>query len=97
MGLEDEVRLKTTKEQGLRFVNEDNSVAAEFPVDDGQSFTADIEIMRGDLAHILYEATKGKVEYVFGEYITGLEVRGDGKSVDVKFANNIFLRFMTLS
>ena len=42
-----------------------------------------IEIMRGDLAKILYEAARGQVEYVFDDSIA--TVRDDGSRVEVTF------------
>lgn len=83
MGLEDTVRSKTTHEKGLRFVNAQNISRADFPVDDGQGFTSDIEIMRGDLGLILYEATKGKVRYMFEESIKSISEKAD--HIDVEF------------
>ncbi|KAK5940751.1 hypothetical protein PMZ80_007168 [Knufia obscura] len=55
---ESAVRAKTTEEKGLRFVDAADRPRAEFPVDDGTSFTGEIEIMRGDLALVLYESIK---------------------------------------
>lgn len=37
-----------------------------------------IEIMRGDLARILFEATRNDVEYVFGDSVTALNEEGSG-------------------
>lgn len=85
MGLEEQLRSKTTKEKGLRFVDRNNACRAEFPVDDGKGFTSDIEIMRGDLARIFYEATKGTVEYIFGETIKNTKDRDE--RLHVEFAN----------
>lgn len=85
MGLEDVVRSKTTHEKGLRFVDAQNISRADFPVDDGQGFTSDIEIMRGDLGLILYEATKDKVRYMFGERIKSTSEKSD--HIDVDFEN----------
>jgi 2-polyprenyl-6-methoxyphenol hydroxylase-like FAD-dependent oxidoreductase len=42
-----------------------------------------IEIMRGDLAKIVYEATRGQVEYVFDDSIA--TVHDDGSQVEVTF------------
>ena len=42
-----------------------------------------IEIMRGDLAKIVYEATRGQVEYVFNDSIA--TVHDDGSAVEVRF------------
>ncbi|WP_432832636.1 FAD-dependent monooxygenase [Dactylosporangium sp. CA-092794] len=46
-----------------------------------------VEIMRGDLAQILYEATAGDVEYRFGTWVTAID---DG---DVTFADGSRERF----
>jgi 2-polyprenyl-6-methoxyphenol hydroxylase-like FAD-dependent oxidoreductase len=40
-----------------------------------------VEIMRGELASILYEATRDDVEYVFGDSIRTLDDDGDGVTV----------------
>ncbi|WP_410569135.1 FAD-dependent monooxygenase [Amycolatopsis sp. cmx-4-61] len=43
--------------------------------------SGELEILRGDLARILYDATKDDVEYVFGDSITGIGEHGDGVTV----------------
>jgi 2-polyprenyl-6-methoxyphenol hydroxylase-like FAD-dependent oxidoreductase len=43
----------------------------------------DVEIVRGDLTSILYEATRNDVEYVFDDSITGIIEAPD--VVDVTF------------
>jgi 2-polyprenyl-6-methoxyphenol hydroxylase-like FAD-dependent oxidoreductase len=50
-----------------------------------------IEIMRGELASILYEATRADVEYVFGDTLTSLA--DDGAGVDVTFERAAPRRF----
>ena len=85
MGLQDEVRAKKTNEKGLRFVDSHDYCRAEFPVGDGTGFTGEIEIMRGDLAIILYEATKKDVEFIFGDSVRGYKEFDDG--LEVEFAN----------
>lgn len=69
------VRAKTTKEMGLRFVDASNVSWAEFPVEDGTAFTGEIEIMRGDLANILYDSVKNMtgLEVIFGRSISSIE------------------------
>jgi 2-polyprenyl-6-methoxyphenol hydroxylase-like FAD-dependent oxidoreductase len=44
---------------------------------------AEIEILRGDLVRILYEATRNDVEYIFDDSITGMTE--DGRGVQVTF------------
>ncbi|ASR35549.1 hypothetical protein BAY61_11690 [Prauserella marina] len=50
-----------------------------------------IEIIRGELARILHEATRDDVEYLFGDTITGISE--DSGGVDVTFARNKPRRF----
>ncbi|BDZ48448.1 FAD-binding monooxygenase [Frondihabitans sucicola] len=82
-GLEDVVRAATTGELGTRFVRADGSTAAEFPAgeSDTEGATAEVEILRGDLAQILIDASMSKTEYVFGDAIAGVEETTDGVRV----------------
>lgn len=85
MGTHDTVQEKMTAEAGIAFVDSSNRRMAEFPVDKsgrGKSITAEIEIMRGDLAVILYDATKEDVEYQFGDSIEGLNEANDKVNVE---------------
>ncbi|MCJ1263015.1 hypothetical protein MMC22_002885 [Lobaria immixta] len=58
MGLMDQVRRNHTTEKGAQFINPKGRPFALFPVRSTASFTAETEILRGDLAAILHEATK---------------------------------------
>jgi 2-polyprenyl-6-methoxyphenol hydroxylase-like FAD-dependent oxidoreductase len=79
LGIEDAIRAATTGELGLRFVDAHDRTKAEFPAEnvDINSFTKELEILRGDLASILYERTRKTTEYLFGNQITNLQDRGD--------------------
>ncbi|KYF84969.1 FAD-binding monooxygenase [Sorangium cellulosum] len=83
MGLEDDIRAATTGEQGLRFVDEHDVTRAELPAGNADSgaFTKEIEILRGDLARILYDHTRDTTEYIFGDQIKGLRDHGDRVTV----------------
>lgn len=83
MDLEDAVRAATTGEVGTRFVRSDGSAVAEFPAgtSDSGGATAELEILRGDLARLLVDATTDHVEYRFGDRVTGLADTPDGVSV----------------
>lgn len=74
MGIEADIRAATTGERGLHFVDADNRTLAEFPAgtSDTDGPTAELEILRGDLAQILYERTRDQAEYIFGDHIVGL-------------------------
>lgn len=90
MGLEEAVRAAGTGERGLAFVDARGAVQAEFPATTqdesghgGDGPTAELEILRGDLAQILYDHTRDRLPYRFGDRITGLD--DDGRRVRVAF------------
>jgi 2-polyprenyl-6-methoxyphenol hydroxylase-like FAD-dependent oxidoreductase len=87
MGIEGDIRAATTGEQGLRFVDDHDVTRAEFPAgtSDTDGFTKELEVLRGDLARILYDRTRDTTEYVFGNQITAL--RDNGDRVTVSFAH----------
>jgi 2-polyprenyl-6-methoxyphenol hydroxylase-like FAD-dependent oxidoreductase len=79
MGLEDAIREATTTEVGLRFVDERGSAIAEFPAgeNDTDGPTAELEILRGEMARIVHERTRDTTDYRFGEQIRDLTDHGD--------------------
>lgn len=86
MGLEARIASLMTNEDGLRFVDSSDRIRAEYPRAGGKkSFVTDIEILRADLARLLHDETKEKVEYIFGNYITSCEETDAG--VCVSFAH----------
>ncbi|RSM44660.1 FAD-dependent oxidoreductase [Amycolatopsis balhimycina DSM 5908] len=92
MGLLDEVRAASTGMRGAAFVNKRGKQLATLDADTfGFRHGDDTEILRGDLAKILYDATRSHTEYVFGDWITGLDQRPDG--IEVTFAHGAPRRF----
>ncbi|EOD58674.1 FAD-dependent monooxygenase [Amycolatopsis vancoresmycina] len=92
MGLLDEVHAASTDMRGAAFVNRRGKELATLDADTfGFRHGDDTEILRGDLARILYDATRGNTEYVFGDWITGLDERPGG--VEVTFAHGTPRRF----
>jgi len=85
MGLEEKIRAANTTEVGLQFVNTDNKVVAEFPKESSLSMTQELEILRGDLVNILYDHTKDKVRYLFGDHV--IKVEQNDNEVSVSFAS----------
>jgi 2-polyprenyl-6-methoxyphenol hydroxylase-like FAD-dependent oxidoreductase len=73
MGIEEIISKKNTTEAGIRWVNSQNKTLTEFPKESSLSMTQELEILRGDLVQILYDHTKGDVEYRFDEHITALK------------------------
>jgi 2-polyprenyl-6-methoxyphenol hydroxylase-like FAD-dependent oxidoreductase len=63
------------------------------PVDafGGEGIVSELEILRGDLARILHDATLPGTAYLFGDHVTGLEPDADG--VTVTFASAATRRF----
>lgn len=73
MGIEEEIRARNTTEIGTRFVDSKNKTVAEFPTGESIGLTQELEILRGDLVKILYEHSKEKAEYRFGDHITSID------------------------
>ncbi|GAB4018187.1 FAD-dependent monooxygenase [Spirosoma migulaei] len=91
MGIEDDIRAANTGELGVCFVDEHNISKAELPKGESTVGTRELEILRGDLAKLLFDLTKDKVEYIFGTQIVQLT---EGKTgVTVAFQNGIERQF----
>lgn len=69
MGLEDQVRKQTTTEEGTAFVNEKGQTVGAFPVEDSDGMTAELEILRGDLARIILDALPAQVQVRYSDWI----------------------------
>jgi 2-polyprenyl-6-methoxyphenol hydroxylase-like FAD-dependent oxidoreductase len=80
MGILDQIRAQQTHLATTTYVDEDGRPVAQMPAG---IFAGDVEILRGDLGRILYEATRDDTEYLFGDSITGL--RQDAGGVHVTF------------
>jgi 2-polyprenyl-6-methoxyphenol hydroxylase-like FAD-dependent oxidoreductase len=81
MKLEEAVRRRHTTEEGTSFLNASGNVFAQFKA--GDTFTAEYEILRADLAGLFLEATEssGKVQYIYGDSIKSLEQTEKGANV----------------
>jgi 2-polyprenyl-6-methoxyphenol hydroxylase-like FAD-dependent oxidoreductase len=79
IGLEDATRAANTTEVGLRFVDERGSAVAEFAAgeNDTDGPTAELEILRGEMARIVHERTRDTTDYRFSEQIRDLTDHGD--------------------
>lgn len=87
MGLEQAALSQGTGEKGIAWVDKDDSVVAKIVTKDlgSDGPTAEMEILRGDLARLLYDPASEKAEFRFGETITAVEP--DGRGVSVRFDN----------
>lgn len=93
MGLEAEMLARNTTEQGIRFVDRRGATIAELPAGDENHDgpTAELEILRGELARVLVDAAGPNTVYRYGDRITGL-AQDDG-GVDVTFTGGDTERF----
>ncbi|KAI4662494.1 uncharacterized protein J4E79_004784 [Alternaria viburni] len=93
MGILEKVKEKTTTEVGMQFVYRDGERRATFEAtgeEERQSATSEYEILRGDMARIVYELTLSNpnIKYVFGEMATEVQQDGSkGSKALVTFAN----------
>ncbi|HLK79643.1 MAG TPA: FAD-dependent monooxygenase [Streptosporangiaceae bacterium] len=78
MGLLDQVRDQQTHLDTTTYVDAGGRAVASMPV---EIFAGDVEILRGDLGRILYQATRDGTEYLFGDTITSLDEHADGVHV----------------
>ncbi|PYC65900.1 FAD-binding monooxygenase [Streptomyces tateyamensis] len=83
MGLMDRARELAVDQRGLMLVDAEGKAAATMAADafGGEGIVSEIEILRGDLAELLYRATADQVEYLFDDTVTALEQDEDGVSV----------------
>jgi 2-polyprenyl-6-methoxyphenol hydroxylase-like FAD-dependent oxidoreductase len=83
MGIMPQVRRDSVDERGVALVNKAGRWIASMPAEmfGGEGIVAEIEIMRGDLTRILFEATRDHTEYIFGDRIAELTQADDGVKV----------------
>jgi 2-polyprenyl-6-methoxyphenol hydroxylase-like FAD-dependent oxidoreductase len=83
MGVMDAIREKRTNLRGSAIINGKGKHMVD--VDDPNVFGMrqenDAEIMRGDLANILYDFTKNDTTYIFNDSITGIAQSDGGVNV----------------
>ncbi|WP_295165657.1 FAD-dependent monooxygenase [uncultured Brevundimonas sp.] len=93
MGLEEAALDAGTGEEGTAWVDETGQSVAEFLTDDLESDgpTAEMEILRGDLARLLYDAADQTVYFRFDDSIASLH--DDGRGVEVVFESGAAERF----
>jgi 2-polyprenyl-6-methoxyphenol hydroxylase-like FAD-dependent oxidoreductase len=78
MGILDQVREHRTTPKKWVFVDDDGKQKASLPANFAGG---DVEIRRGDLSQILYEATRDDTEYVFGDQISSVNETPHGVHV----------------
>ncbi len=93
MGLEQAALDQGTGEEGTAWVDEAGRVAAQFLTADQTTDgpTAEMEILRGDLARLLYEPAAKRATYRFGDSIAAMV--DDGDAANVTFASGTTGRY----
>ena len=93
MGLDEAIRAVCTDTKGGYSVDADGNVLETFRADDndGDGYVSEIEVLRGDFAQVLYDDTRERVEYLFGDRI--VEIAQDADGVDVVLASGLRRRF----
>jgi 2-polyprenyl-6-methoxyphenol hydroxylase-like FAD-dependent oxidoreductase/tryptophan-rich sensory protein len=93
MGLEQAALDRGTGEEGTAWVNGDGSIAAQFITADlgADGPTAEMEILRGDLARLLYEPAAARATYRFGDSVAAIDE--DEEAAMVTFASGRTARY----
>ena len=91
MGLEDEVRRRSTTEEGTSVLDDRGRVVARFPVEDPDGPTAELEILRGDLARVFLDHLPAGVSVRYGDQIA--QAIDHGSTVEVALASGGTARY----
>ncbi|MFB6598127.1 FAD-dependent monooxygenase [Streptomyces diastaticus] len=93
MGLMGRARAMSVDQRGFALVDAVGRITARMPADSfgGEGIVSEIEILRGDLARLLYEATSPGTEYLFDDTVTGIEQ--EANAVTVTFEKAAARRF----
>ncbi len=80
MGLIAQMRQRALDQRGVAWIKSDGRRRAEMPVTafDGNGLVSKLEILRGDLVDVLYQATKDQTDYRFDTRIEDLGQNDDG-------------------
>jgi 2-polyprenyl-6-methoxyphenol hydroxylase-like FAD-dependent oxidoreductase len=83
MGLERAALEQGTGEEGTAWIDATGKPVATFRTDEltGDGPTAELEILRGDLARLLYQAATDSVRFRFGDHVCAVEETSHGASV----------------
>ncbi|MFI5936726.1 FAD-dependent monooxygenase [Actinoplanes sp. NPDC051494] len=91
MGLTDEVRRQSTTEEGTSIIDDNGRVVAAFPVEEADGPTAELEILRGDLARVILDHLPPHVDVRYGDSIDRVTDRD--QQVEVRLSSGPAERF----
>jgi 2-polyprenyl-6-methoxyphenol hydroxylase-like FAD-dependent oxidoreductase len=79
MGLIDQMRERSLDQRGVAWIKTDGTRRADMPVTafNGNGLVSKLEILRGDLVDVLYQATKNQTDYRFSTRIENLNQNDD--------------------
>lgn len=88
MGLMERVQEVALHQRGLAYVRSDGSLAATMTVDDfgGEGLVSELEVLRGDLGRLMYDASLPETHYIFDDTIVELDQDDDGVTVTFESA-----------
>ncbi len=83
MGLLERVREVALDQKGFAYVDAKGRITSRMPADafGGEGIVSEIEVLRGDLCRVLYEASLPGTAYLFDDTITGIEQDESGVTV----------------
>ena len=84
MGIRALVDERTTKEAGMRLVDDKEAVWAAFGQSGDKGFTSEVEIVRGELSNLFYEISRDNVTYLFDTTIDQISETDGGVRVTWK-------------
>ena len=91
MGLIDEMRQRSLDQRGVAWIRADGSRRADMPATafNGNGLVSKLEILRGDLVDVLYQATRDQTEYRFNTRIADLNQNEDAVQATLSDGTNL--------
>jgi 2-polyprenyl-6-methoxyphenol hydroxylase-like FAD-dependent oxidoreductase len=91
MGLMDQMLERRLDQRGAAWIEADGTRRAEMPVEafHGNGLISKLEILRGDIADVLYRATFDHVDYRFGTRVSELAQTDDSVEVTLADGTNV--------
>ena len=96
MGLLDAVRAANTTETGTVVVDSDGTVRATLPSDGPEGATAELEVLRGDLAKIILDAIPD-VELIYGDTVAEVRYHDDRVEVVTAAGRHLDAEFLVVA
>lgn len=89
MGLFDAVKAHNTTEEGTVLLKPDGKILTELPSEGPDGATAELEILRGDLAEVLRDALPRDLNIIYDDVITDTDQKAGGVSIRTKAGRSL--------